>query len=358
VPAPFRFPPTLDFLLRAAFFAAAPRALVIAAALYPVTGAIVQIALALGVFVVGEAARQLAARSKLANLFLGSQLQFEAFYRAHPPRPFLYYLFYPLLFPYWLTNKEARAEFLLFKGYTLASFAFLLASLGVGYLRSFPPELTMRDFLPIAAKTFLAETVVVLMFLMPIVTSVVHYHSTRAPKRLGFLLAAGILSSGLAIARLEKARDPIVSLATRERVRLRTAVDKKKAYDALARGLGVAWKEIPKADGASAQRAARSAPETDIDTDGKVEGAPLDDARVTLERFYKVDETFAFDLWRERENVKTGKLQTLVVYFEARGKDPPIWLAMDAPGATFSVAKKLPRGALLAMKTAADGLDE
>ena len=332
---------TLDFLLRVAFFAAVPRALVIAAALYPVTGAIVQVALALAVFIVGEAARGLAARSKVANLFLGTQLQFEAYYRAHPPRPFLYYLFYPLLFPYWLTNKEAREEFLLFKGYTLASFAFLLVSLGVQYVRWFPPELTVREFLPIAGKTLIAETVVVLLFLMPIVTSVVHYHSTRAPRRLAVILAAGILSSGLAVARLEKARDPIVSLATRERVRLRTEADKKKAYDALARGLGEARKALPKA-------------KDDVDSDGKVEGLPLDKARLTLERFYKVDETFAFDLWREQK----GKAQTLVIYFEARGKDPPIWLAMDMPGATYSVAKRLPRGALLAMKTAADAIGE
>jgi hypothetical protein len=330
-----------DFVLRVAFFAAAPRLLVFAAALYPVTGAIVQIGIALIVFLAGEAARRLSSRSKIAAALLKSQLAFEAHYRAHPPRPFLYYLFYPLLFPYWLTNKEARSEFLLFKGYTIASFAMLLASLGLQYLRAFPPELTVRDFLPIAAKTFLAETVVVLMFLMPIVTSVVHYHSTRAPRRLAVILAAGLLSSGFAVARLEKARDPIVSLATRERVRLRTEVDKKKAYDALARALGDAWKALPKT-------------KNDIDSDGKVEGPPLDQARVTLERFYKVDETFAFDLWREQK----GKAQTLVIYFEARGKNPPIWLAMDAPGSTYSVAKRLPRGALLAMKTAADALGE
>jgi hypothetical protein len=290
---------------------------------------------------VGEAARELASRSKLANLFLGGQLKFEAYYRAHPPRPFLYYLFYPLLFPYWLTNKEARAEFLLFKGYTLASFAFLFASLGVQYVRWFPPDLTFQDFLPIAVKTFVAETVVVLLFLMPIVTSVVHYHTTRAPRRLAVILAAGILSSGLAVARLEKARDPIVSLATRERVRLRTTADKKKAYDALARALGEAWKDLPKA-------------KDDVDSDGKVEGLPLDNARVTLERYYKEDETFAFDLWREEK----GKARTLVIYFEARGKNPPIWLAMDTPGATYSVAKRLPRGALQAMKSAADALGE
>lgn len=332
---------TGSFVLRLLFFAAAPRLLVFAAALYPVTGAITQIGLALVVFLLGEAVRGLAARSKLVARFLRPQLAFEAYYRAHPPRPVLYYLFYPLLFPYWLTNKSAREEFLLYKGYTLASFALLLASLGVQYARFFPPDLTFHDFLPIAAKTFVAETVVVLVFLMPIVTSVVHYHRERAPRRLVAIFAVGILSSAVAIARLEESRDPIVSLATRERVRLRTAHDEKRAYDAMARALGEAWRAIPRT-------------KNDVDSDGKVEGPPLDVARATLQRFYKNDETAAFDLWRERK----GKAQTLVIYFEARADRPPIWLATDAPGSTYSVARRLPRGALLAMKAAADAFGE
>jgi len=50
---------------------------------------------------------------------------FESYYREQRPRPFAYYLVYPLLFPYWLVNREARQEFLMFRGYTLASFLIL-----------------------------------------------------------------------------------------------------------------------------------------------------------------------------------------------------------------------------------------
>jgi hypothetical protein len=332
---------TLDFLLRLAFFAVVPRALVIAAALYPVTGAIAQIAVALVVFVLGEAVRDVAGRSKLAKTLLGGQLKFEEYYRANPPRPFPYYLFYPLLLPYVLYDARSRKELFLYKGYSLASFLLMLVSLTIQYLRFFPPELPPSAFWPIALKTSLAETVVILMFLMPLVTSVVHYHSTRSPWRLAIICVAGLVSSGLAIARVEKARDPIVSLATRERVRLRTDADQKRAYDALARALGAGWKRLRHA-------------ESDVDSDGKVEGAPLEEARLALERFYKTDETFAFDMWRE----KKGKGETLVIYFEARGSHRPIWLAMDAPGSTFSYAKRLPRGAMLAMKAAADGVGE
>jgi hypothetical protein len=311
---------TLDFIARLAFFAVAPRLLVLVAALYPVSGAVLQIGIALIVFVAAEAARQLAERSKVARMVLRNQLAMEAYYREHPPRPFLYYVFYPLLAPYWITRRELRREFLLFKGYTLVSFAILVVSLGVQFVRFFPPELTVHDFWPIAIKTFAVETIVVLLFLMPIFTSVVHYHQVRARGRLAALLVAGIVSSGLAIERLERARDPVVSLATRERVRLRTKAN-AKARD-------------------------------DVDSDGKVEALPLDTARSDLKTFYKSDETYAFDLWRE----KRGKAQTIVLYLEGRREDPPIWLAMDTKG-VFHDPKRLPRGAFATMRLAADALE-
>ena len=92
----------LDFLLRLAFFAAGPFLLVFVAAFFPVTGALVQVAIGLAAFFAGEALRRWSSRSKIVRLALSSQLQFEAYYREHPPRTFLYYVFYPLLAPYWL----------------------------------------------------------------------------------------------------------------------------------------------------------------------------------------------------------------------------------------------------------------
>lgn len=137
----------LDFLMRLAFFATAPFALVGVASVFPVTGALVQIGVGLLAFFAGEALRRVASRSRLLGFALSSQLAFEAHYRAHRPRPFLYYVFYPRLFPYWLTVASARREFLLFKGYTLLSFALLLVSLGAQYLQSFPPDLRGRGVL-------------------------------------------------------------------------------------------------------------------------------------------------------------------------------------------------------------------
>jgi hypothetical protein len=332
-PSPVRS--SLDFALRLAFFAAAPFLVVFAAAIFPVTGAVVQVALALGAFFAGEAVRRLAARSKLAALLLSSQLEFEAYYRAHKPRPFLYYVFYPLLFPYWVFVGAARAEFLLFKGYTLASLVLLAGSLALQFFRSFPPELTVKDFLPIALGTFAAETVVVLMFLMPIVTSVVHFHLLKAPRRLSALLLVGFVSVSVAVWRLELRRDPVVSYATRIRVTLRTAAKAAAAQKAQEAALHAAWKVVPRDTG-------------EVESDGKIEGAALDAAHLALQPFYKADEAQAFDLWYTR----TGKTAVMVVYFEARRGHDPIWSAMYGTGAVTHEVKHLPPNAFKAMMKA------
>jgi len=324
----------LDFVLRLAFFAAAPFVLVLVAALFPVSGALVQIGVGLGAFLAGEALRRVAARSPLVEKALSSQLAFEAHYRNHRPRPFLYYVFYPLLFPYWLAVADARREFLLYKGYTLVSFALLVVSQIVGYVRYFPPELGLSAFLPLAAGAFAVETVVVLMFLMPIVTTVVHFHTLRAPWRLGALMLVGLVSVTVAVVRLERRRDPVVSYATRVRVGERTAAKPAGAQQAQIAGLRAAWKALPK-------------DKTDVDHDGKVEGDVLEAAQdaIAATGFYKNDEAHAFDLWY----VRKGKTSEMILYFEARGKKDPIWLAMMGSGAVTHDAKQLPKNAFNAM---------
>ncbi|MFT3924476.1 MAG: hypothetical protein QM778_18200 [Myxococcales bacterium] len=206
--------------------------MVFAAQLFPVTGAIVQVGAALGVFLLGETARRtLGGRPLLCRVF-SNELAFQAFYSEHPPRTFLYYVLYPLLAPYWLFNRSARDEFWLYKGYTWPAFCFLVVSLVVQYLRVCPPELALDDYMPIALGSLLAEAVVVLMFLMPIVTSVIHFHQEHAPRRLSALFVVGLLSVGFAVYRIERRRDPIVSFATRTRVQLRSEARPDRAQTA------------------------------------------------------------------------------------------------------------------------------
>lgn len=331
-----------DFVLRLGFFALAPVGIVLAAELFPVRGALIDVGLALSVFVVGEAARGVARRSRLATFFLKEALAFEGFYREKPPRGFLYYFFYPLLFPYWLSNREARREFLMFRGYTLGSLAILLISLGWQYHRDYLPELGLRQFLPAVVLSLIVETLLVLSLLMPIATTVVWYHASFRRRRLVVVLLAGLVSTAAVTYRVSNHRDPIVSYFTRKRVAWRTAAARKRAHAALLEGVMVAWNDMYR------QRATGSG----VEQDGKVEGPPLDDARKKIQAFYKIDESFAFDLWASPKH----RPHLVVLYSEARSGRPPIWVALEN-GAEIRHKISLPKGALDAMKQAADTSD-
>lgn len=317
------------------FFALAPNAIVTFAALFPMTGALASTAISLAVFLLGEALRaRLTARSWLTRP-LARALRLEAYYRMHPPRPFLYYVFYPLLFPYWLLHREARQEFILFKGFTLGSLVVLLAGAARQYVTVWAPDLSLSDYLPVLGMTFAVECLLVLALLMPMATTVVGFHSTMRRGRLVALLVVGILSTTLAIARLARRRAPLVSYETRERVDLRTNAYPRRAHEAQRAGVSAALAHLAKAKGA-------------VTGGGRVEGEPLDAARAALEAFYKPDEASAFELWASSKRDP----ELVLLYFPVRRSRPPIWLAQRRDGAEITDPRQLPPGALAAMRLA------
>lgn len=327
-----------DFIARLAFFGLAPFVIVLAAELFPVRGALIDVGLAMGVFLLGEAPRKFASRFRLLGIMLKEAFAFEVYYRERRPRPFLYYLAYPLLFPYWLFNREAREEFLMFRGYTLYSFLVLLAGMVWQYFRYFPPQLGFVDFLPAVGISLAVETLLVLSLLMPIATTVVWYHSSFRRRRLIAMLVVGAISTTIAVIRVTSHRDPIVSYLTKQRVRQRTASEKKQAHAVLFDSVEVAWRDLVKQRG--------------VDGDGKVEGKPLDDAREALQKFYKQDEVFAFDLWASPRS----RPRVLVLYAQSRRKQPSIWVALK-DGAEVRKPAELPKGAFQAMRSAEDTTD-
>ena len=328
-----------DFAARLVFFASAPFVIVLCAGLYPVRGALIDVGLALFVFLLGEAPRRGAARFRPIAFLLREALAFESYYRERRPRRFLYYLAYPLLFPYWLSNREARREFWMFRGYTVGSFLILLASLTWQFFSAWRPQLGFRAFLPAVLISLGVETLLVLSLLMPIATTVVWYHASFRRRRLLVILLAFALSTGYALSRVLSHRDPIVSYLTRERVRLRTAAARRTAHRVLQNAVEVAWRDLVKEKHA-------------VQGDGKVEGKALDDARAALESFYKHDEAFAFDLWASPRS----RPRVLVLYAQSPRKRPPIWVALK-DGAELRKADQLPKGAFFGMRAAADTAD-
>jgi len=328
-----------DFVARLAFFASAPIAIVLLAGLFPVRGALIDVGLALLVFLLGEAPRRGAARFRPLAFLLREALAFESYYREQRPRRFAYYVAYPLLFPYWLYNREARREFWMFRGYTLGGFLILLGSLAWQFFSSWRPQLGFLDFLPAVLLSLGVETLLVLSLLMPVATTVVWYHASFRRRRLTAILLVGALSTGYALSRVLSHRDPIVSYLTRERVRLRTAAARRTAHRALQNAVEIAWRDLVKIkDG--------------VQEDGKVEGKPLADARAALESFYKHDEAFAFDLWASPRS----RPRVLVLYAQSRRRRSPIWVALK-DGGELRKPDQLPKGAFRAMRAAADTAD-
>jgi hypothetical protein len=337
--APRHVAPLVDFVFRLAFFAAAPFAIVLVAALFPVRGAIIDASLAVVIFVAAERARRWAARSRFLKWLFDAALEFESYYRTQPPRPFLYYLFYPLLLPYWLIQRDARREFLVFRGYTIGGLLVLLASLVWQYFTRFVPELGLREFLPQVWLTLIVEMLLALSLLMPIATSFVCYHGGGQRWRLNILLAVGLISSLGAVYHVVNRRDPIVSYATGERVSLRTKADRRKAHQTLITAVRAARTSLLKS------RA--------IEGDGKVMGEPLEAARRALLKYYKSDEVLAFDIWASPRT----RPRAIVLYFEAGRSRRPIWVAVDGYGSEIRGPNRLPKGAFTAMRSASDGTE-
>src|SRR6185369_1973407 len=137
------------------------------------TAALINMTLALVAFFSGEMLVGLAEERPWLRRILRRQLAFEAFYREHPPRPFVYYVFYPLLLPYWLIMPQARREFWLFKGYTIVT-TIVITCVGVyRYFFVYQPELGFNDFIGAFLIGLVIETLAVITLIMPMTTSVV-----------------------------------------------------------------------------------------------------------------------------------------------------------------------------------------
>lgn len=284
--------------------------------------------------------RAAAGRVPLLAKILGGPLQFEQYYRLHPPKPFPYYVFYPLCFPYWLAVDSARRELLLYKTINLVSLAILGVTAVYEYFAYFRPELGVGECLHILLVAAVLELLAVMFLMMPLATSLVKYRLAGQKGRLAVLLAVGALSVTLAIVGLARRRDPVVSWAAKERVIMRTKAKKAKARQTQVAAVKHAWSILSKHW------------HDDLDEDGKVMGDAMDGARESLLQFYKKDEVNAFDAWLFH---KKGQAPLLVLYVPAHRKKPPMFVALDRAGHEVRSLKALPKGALKSMNVAADG---
>lgn len=307
--------------------------LVRVATLVPLTGTLVDMALALVVLFFGEALRGRAESSSVVRRAFAQAFAFDGFYRERPPRPFVYYVFYPLLFPYWMVNREARAEFLLFRNYTFLSLVVLALSNLYSFFFLYRPELGIRDFIAPFFGGLIVESIVVLALLMPLVTTVFALHRAGSRAGLWFLFALGAASTAYGVVHLVTRRAPIVSLETRARILARTTKKRDEARFVLINAVHAAQ---------NSQNHAY----TRLAEDGTIEGAPRDAARAALMHFYRKDEAAGFDVWATPERIP----KLVVVYAEGRREQKPIWVGIRNDGTIVNNVADLPRQARAAMK--------
>lgn len=319
----------LDLALRLTFFAVLPFAVTLAAAAFPMTGVLVNVVLALGVFAFAEAVRPRAERSRLLRLLTRRHLAFEAYYREHPTRPFLYYVLSPLLFPYWLLTATARREVMLYRDLAGGGVAVLLLTGVLDFFRSFRPHLRLDHFLRVWALLLVVQMLCTLVLVAPIATTVVKLHLERRRAALWVLLTVAAVSAGVAVYRLERRKAPVVSWVTTERVMLRTAMDPEAARAAQLEALRQVW--------AHGGELALS-----TDRQGWVEDDALDRAGQALEGFYKADEAYAFTL----HAVPPEAPEILLLQCHLRWGRPTLWRAVRKNGKEILSKEELPAGFL------------
>jgi hypothetical protein len=328
-----------DYALRLAFFALVPRVLVYLTAYFPLGGALFNVTFAVVVVMFGAAIRRFADTRPWLARILKRQLAFEEYYRAHPSRRFLYYALYPVLFPYWLWDKRARREFLLFKGYTVLSVVLLFASNIYQFFHYWRPELHFGQFFREMMLVLVIETLVTLSFLVPISTTIINFSIAKRTKGLVVLLVVALGSAAWEVVKLAHLREPIVSSLTRARVGYRVKAAPDKAQDAETAALEAAFKVLD--DDSSV-----------VTLDGdKIQGPALVAAHDALHPFFKRDEVKSFDLWATSPHHP----DLLVVYSEqSLDKSHAIWLALKNGQTVVHDVKTLPPEALRAMKHTPD----
>jgi hypothetical protein len=303
----------LDLVLRFLYVLIAPVFLVAFAAMIPMTGPLVGAGLATVIALAGsDRWRARTERIPLVGRPLANLASLGDYYREHPPRPLLYYVLYPALFPYWLFNRNARREFLLYRKINVIALILIPALAALEYVQKWS-GIPFSAFLSQTIATLVLQLLVTFALVMPIVTTIVAYHARGKRKTLTvMILLAGLLAAGMAIHAMRSDRP---SFYTVERMRYRALADRKQAVEVLWRALsaGAAWLDA----GASAD------PE-----------AALEAARAELETYWLADEARVFKLYRASDGAT-------ILYVNPRGH-ATIWIGRAKAGKPFFDAKLLP----------------
>jgi hypothetical protein len=325
-----------DLILRYAFFAIAPFTLVIFVTLLPVMGVVINMVLALLVFALAAQVRRASDRYPLVGKALGKQLSFETFYTEHPPKPFLFYVFYPLMLPYVAFNKVAQKELALYRGLTSLGFVLLFGGALWDFFRKWQPEIGFLDFGKKWAALLLIQAVLSIIIVMPMTTTIIALRMQKRVVALTTVLIVGAWSTAAAIFFMAQRRHDIVQLPTMDRMVLRTKAAPDKAREVQEKALKRALISIRRGDAETFKNPKAT----------EIFGGPIIDARDSLLGLYKEDETRCFHLIAFK---KPARGVVLVLFGLANKANKIVWLGINKNEDFIDDLEDLPDGALNTM---------
>jgi hypothetical protein len=301
----------IDLTLRFVYVALVPFLLPFINLLMPITGLLIGTGIATAVALIGSdvwLAR--VERIPFAGKLLAGLARLGAFYREHPPKPLVYYIFYPILLPVIVLFRVPRREFLLYRKLNAVTIVVVVATGAWDYVRHWRPELTFAQFAGATFVMFVFQMVVTFMFVMPIVTTLIAFRLRARTTTLSVLVVCMVATG--AWGAYDAHRSHAMSIMTWTRLEERTKYARVRMImcemahpDGIERCIVRDPELRAMADALKAAHGAKSVDDA------------LDLAHDKLASFYKPDEAAAF---------RIVELRGQLVLFAQRGHKPAIWL--------------------------------
>jgi hypothetical protein len=303
---------SIDLIVRFIYVLIAPLALVICAAIFPITATLISTALATVIAMFGaDRWRARVAGIPFVGRALGKMSRLGEYYAVHPAKPLVYYIFYPVLLPVILFLRGPRREFLLYRRLGTVAIAILVATNAWDYLAHWRPELPFSLFFNVMVAGLILQLLATFALVMPIVTTFVELHRRHRRKTLWVLFAGTVVSATFAMIAPHKVHQ--MQIGTWIRIESRVVFAVRQYRDCIA----VQDKKTCGRDNDGLETLAHA---LDRAYGQNTQDAAVDAAHDALEQFFKPDEAAEF------RYATDGEVAALFVRF---GNKPALWLARD-----------------------------
>jgi hypothetical protein len=293
---------TVDLTLRFIYVMIAPMLLTVVALVMPVTGIVVTALLATVIAIFGgDHWRERVGKIRFVGRVLAKFGALGEYYCEFPPRPLVYYLLYPVLIPYWLINRRARREFLLFRRINVLAIGIVVVGGTIDYFKNWRGDIPFSNFAGATIGLLLLQIIALSIFVMPIVTTVIILHQRHHKRLLIALLVGSTAMAGIGASRVLRHRP--VSTEALTRLRERTKFKPAESRKALEHALVAINRSFHEHAGDLV--------------------LAMERGREALEELYRPDEANAFRLLGDDH---------MLVLFELSKWKSPIWLGLDAHG--------------------------